>query len=107
MNAIDAIENGHGKVEVVSRFVDNEFRVIVNDNGIGIPPERVSRIFEPFFTTKATGRGTGLGLSVCQRIVKQHGGCIQVESQVGEGTRFTVVIPENPLGRSIRERNLP
>ena len=98
MNAIDAIENEHGRVEVVSRFVVNEFRVMINDNGIGIPPERVSRIFEPFFTTKATGRGTGLGLSVCQRIVKQHGGCIQVESQAGEGTRFTVIIPENPNG---------
>jgi signal transduction histidine kinase len=65
----------------------------VADNGKGVPAERLTRIFEPFYTTKAPGRGTGLGLSVSHRIVKQHGGHIRVESQVGAGSTFTVIIP--------------
>jgi signal transduction histidine kinase len=63
---------------------------------MGIPPERLSKIFEPFYTTKQAGQGTGLGLSLCQRIVKQHGGRILVDSQVGQGTVFTVILPINP-----------
>ncbi len=93
VNAMDAIESGSGQISITSHFVVNEFRVTIHDNGRGIPPEKVQRIFEPFYTTKASGRGTGLGLSVCHRIIKQHGGYIQVESRVGVGTKFTVVLP--------------
>jgi signal transduction histidine kinase len=63
------------------------------DNGKGIDEEHRARVFEPFFTTKSAGRGTGLGLSVCLRVIKYHGGDILVESQLGNWTRFTVVLP--------------
>ncbi len=76
-----------------SQRVGDEVQVIIDDNGRGIPPERLERIFEPFFTTKGPGRGTGLGLSVCNRVVEQHNGRIVVESQVGLGTEFKVILP--------------
>jgi two-component system, NtrC family, sensor kinase len=93
MNAVDAIDDQQGEVRVTTSRHGNEARVTVADNGRGIPPGRISRIFEPFFTTKEPGRGTGLGLSVCHRIVKQHGGHMLVDSQIGRGTEFTVVLP--------------
>jgi signal transduction histidine kinase len=97
LNALDSMVEGKGELKLTSKFVNNEFTVTIADNGEGIPPDRVSRIFEPFFTTKAPGRGTGLGLSVCHRIIKQHGGYIQVDSLVDEGTKFTIVLPQNPV----------
>jgi signal transduction histidine kinase len=66
--------------------------VTVQDQGTGIAPEHVSHIFEPFFTTKGVGEGTGLGLSVAYGIVQDHGGWLDVESEVGRGTRFTVFL---------------
>lgn len=93
LNAIDAMDNNHGEIRVSTQLLGKEIRVKIVDNGKGIPPERISRIFEPFYTTKEPGKGTGLGLSVCHRIVKQHGGHILVDSQVGIGTEFTVVLP--------------
>jgi two-component system NtrC family sensor kinase len=93
LNAVDAIDDQPGEVRVTTGRQGNEVRVTVADNGHGIPAGRISRIFEPFYTTKEPGRGTGLGLSVCHRIVKQHGGHMQVDSQVGKGTEFTVVLP--------------
>jgi signal transduction histidine kinase len=65
----------------------------VTDEGEGISRENVLRIFEPFFTTKGVGQGTGLGLSVAYGIVSEHGGWIDVESQVGSGSRFTIHLP--------------
>jgi len=65
----------------------------VEDNGAGIPPKILDRIFEPFFTSKGRDQGTGLGLSISHRIVEEHGGRIEVESTVGEGTCFTVLLP--------------
>jgi len=73
--------------------LSGDIYISVTDNGKGIPADRLTRIFEPFYTTKAPGRGTGLGLSVSHRIVKQHGGRISVESTVGVGSTFTVVLP--------------
>jgi signal transduction histidine kinase len=70
--------------------------VEVGDNGVGIAPEIVSRIFDPFFTTKPVGKGTGLGLSVSYNIVTKHGGRIEVDSDPGKGTRFTVHLPVMP-----------
>ena len=100
LNAIDSLEKIPGDphpphIQVTTRKVNKDIVVTVADNGKGIPIERLSRIFEPFFTTKAPGRGTGLGLSVSHRIIKQHGGVIQVESQVGVGSVFTVTLPIN------------
>jgi two-component system NtrC family sensor kinase len=93
LNAIDSLDKSPGEIVVATRWVSDEIHVSVTDNGKGIPPERLTRIFEPFYTTKKAGRGTGLGLSVTHRIVKQHGGSIRVESQVGAGSTFTVVLP--------------
>jgi two-component system NtrC family sensor kinase len=92
-NAMDSTEDLPGEIRVSSAQHGNDVHVVIEDNGRGISPEELERIFEPFFTTKAHGRGTGLGLPVCQRIIKQHGGRIRVESQSGEGTRFTVILP--------------
>ena len=93
LNAMDSMEHGKGIIHVSTNKNNNNIQVKVADNGVGIPAERMSRIFEPFYTTKSPGRGTGLGLSVCHRIVKQHGGHILVDSQVDLGTEFTVVLP--------------
>jgi two-component system, NtrC family, sensor kinase len=93
LNAIDSIEHIHGLLQVKTYLSDNFVAIAISDNGKGIPPDRLARIFEPFFTTKAIGRGTGLGLSVCDRIIKQHGGRILVESEIDKGTCFTVLMP--------------
>jgi signal transduction histidine kinase len=63
------------------------------DTGHGIPPEHLSKIFDPFFTTMPVGKGTGLGLSISYGIIQQHEGTIEVESQPGAGTTFTVRLP--------------
>jgi CheY-like chemotaxis protein len=68
-------------------------RVTVKDSGHGIAPEVIDRIFEPFFTTKPAGRGTGLGLALVHSVVAEHHGFIEVESQIGQGTRFDIWIP--------------
>lgn len=92
-NALDSLESGPNEIRVTTRQQGNEVRVTVADTGKGIPPDRLSRIFEPFYTTKAPGRGTGLGLSVCHRVIKRHGGRILVDSQINVGTQFTVILP--------------
>ncbi|MDQ1522668.1 MAG: two-component system, NtrC family, sensor kinase, partial [Pyrinomonadaceae bacterium] len=92
-NAIDAMPQG-GTLHLRAR---NEgaagVRVEVCDTGIGIPQENLARIFDPFFTTKEVGQGTGLGLAVCYGIVTEHGGRVAVDSVVGRGTTFTLVLP--------------
>jgi signal transduction histidine kinase len=66
---------------------------VVADNGPGFPPELIPQVFEPFVTTKEPGKGTGLGLAVCSRIVEVMGGTIQAENAVGGGAVFRVVLP--------------
>ncbi len=94
INGIDAINHSDGQISISTRYSDQEFRITIADNGHGIPKEQLTRIFEPFFTTKIAGRGTGLGLSVCMRIIKEHHGNIQVDSQPGQGTKFSITLPE-------------
>ena len=98
MNAIEAMPQG-GRLSVQSAYDPTRRlgRVVVTDEGPGIPPEVLSRIFEPFFSTKSEeGRGTGLGLAIALGIVQQHGGNIEVVSTPQKGTAFTVLLPEEP-----------
>ena len=89
------VENGTFKpvVEVNTMKGNDELRIVIKDNGNGIPEEIKNKIFQPFFTTKATGKGTGLGLSLSYDIIKANDGEILVNSQIGEGTEFTVSLP--------------
>jgi two-component system NtrC family sensor kinase len=92
VNAAQAIDQ-RGEVRVRVWAQGEQVWVEVADTGCGMPPEVVGRIFEPFFTTKPVGKGTGLGLSISYGIVKKHGGHIEVDSQIGRGTTFRVVLP--------------
>ena len=92
VNAAQAIDQ-KGRITLKSGCVDDKVWVSVSDTGSGIPPEIVARIFDPFFTTKAVGKGTGLGLSVSYGIIEKHGGKIEVASQPGQGSTFTVWLP--------------
>jgi two-component system NtrC family sensor kinase len=91
-NAIDASkERG---VVTLRTFADNgEVRIEVKDEGTGIPPDVRERIFDPFFTTKPLGQGTGLGLSISYGIVQDHGGRIELQSEMGKGSTFIVILP--------------
>ena len=97
-NAIDAIVMRHGpqggKLVIESGQGKNgKAEITVTDNGSGISPENVKKIFSPFFTTKPVGKGTGLGLSVCFGIVENMGGVMDVRSEEGVGTTFTITLP--------------
>jgi signal transduction histidine kinase len=81
-------------VSIQTKSVGNHVEIIVSDNGNGIPQKVLDKIFQPFFTTKPTGQGTGLGLSLSYDIIKAHGGDIKVETKEGEGTVFTIVLPQ-------------
>jgi signal transduction histidine kinase len=91
-NAVQACERG-GRVTARTRAEGDGVVIEVEDNGSGIRPEHRARLFEPFFTTKPVGQGTGLGLSVSFGIVRDHGGAIEVESEVGRGSTFRVRLP--------------
>ncbi|MBI5234234.1 MAG: hypothetical protein HY880_07750 [Deltaproteobacteria bacterium] len=92
MNAVDAASGHSNAVATVDCLYDNgSVHIIISDNGPGIAVEDAERIFDPFFTTKP--KGTGLGLTVSNNIVKAHGGCIDMESRASEGTVFDIVLP--------------
>ncbi len=105
MNAIQAMPDG-GPITLSVKHeqllepedrhaqTDNYVAIEIQDSGVGIAPEHLNNIFKAFFTTKRQGIGTGLGLSICHGIVREHGGFIKVESEVGRGTRFTVFLPK-------------
>jgi len=100
LNARDAMESG-GTLAIRSGAQDGVVRVTVADSGGGIAHENLSRIFDPFFTTKAARKGTGLGLSVSYGIVREHSGDIEVESEIGAGTRFQLTFPEAAAARKL------
>jgi len=92
-NAAQAIE-AHGEIVITTKLHDAKHVAIrISDTGCGIPEENLSRIRDPFFTTKEVGTGTGLGLSIVDEIIRSHNGQLLVESQVGKGSVFTVVLP--------------
>jgi signal transduction histidine kinase len=100
INARHAMLGKGGSLTVKAAATDegNEVRVQVIDTGPGIPEKVIPRIFDPFFTTKGTARkgeakGTGLGLAICKEIVDAHGGRIEVQSEMGKGTTFSVYLP--------------
>ena len=97
VNARDTLQDvsGERQIEINTRLSDDEQQVIVliRDNGQGMSEAELAHIFEPFYTTKDPGKGTGLGLATCHRIIEQHGGEINVVSAPGEGTTFIVRLP--------------
>jgi two-component system, NtrC family, sensor kinase len=101
-NAIQAME-GKGKLTLSSQQ-DNGFVVVqIQDTGPGISPEHITKVFDPFFTTKEQGEGTGLGLNIVHRVVKQNGGDIKIESEPGEGTTFVISFPVNGGEKKIKD----
>lgn len=98
LNAIQAMSGGGSLVVQASQDSGDYLRIDVKDTGTGIKAEGLEKIFDPFYTTKGVGRGTGLGLSLTYGIVKEHGGYIEVESEVGKGSTFSVYLPMLKLG---------
>jgi two-component system NtrC family sensor kinase len=98
MNAAQAIPN-FGRITVRTACDGDEVTVAICDDGVGMSAETVAKIFDPFFTTKPVGKGTGLGLSVSYGIVERHGGPIEVASEPGVGSTFTVHLPVRRSGR--------
>lgn len=90
-NSIQAIIT-NGEIIVKTSASEDHVEISISDNGCGVPMENLDKIFDPFFTTKGT-EGTGLGLSICYGIIKSHGGTIDVKSEVGTGTTFTIKLP--------------
>ena len=91
-NAVDAVGKG-GHVWVRTRPESRNVRIEIEDDGPGIPREALARIFTPFFTTKEVGKGMGLGLTITRQVIKQHGGTLEVDSTLGQGTTFTIRLP--------------
>lgn len=94
VNAAHAIDK-MGDIEIITRDQGEWVELSVRDTGKGIPDDILPKIFDPFFTTKDVGKGTGLGLNLAYNIVKKHKGKIQVKSEVGQGTTFTILLPVN------------
>ena len=94
INALDAVAGVlEPKLELATRREEDWCVIEVSDNGRGIKPENLERIFEPFFTTKPVGEGTGLGLSISYSLIERHGGRFEVESTIGQGTKFAIRLP--------------
>jgi two-component system NtrC family sensor kinase len=95
LNAEDEMKRyrGRGKLLVQTKIVGDMLRIVVSDDGPGIPKEMMDKIFEPFFTTKKTGEGTGLGLAICHGIMSEHNGRIYAKSEAGKGATFIVELP--------------
>jgi two-component system NtrC family sensor kinase len=95
VNAAHAMEGQQGTITVKTALaeIDDVVVVSISDTGCGMTEEVRKRIFEPFYTTKEVGRGTGLGLSISYDIIRKHGGGIEVQSEPGQGSTFTVRLP--------------
>jgi CheY-like chemotaxis protein len=107
-------------IEAENQFLDEQFAgmlpnakagqyvvITITDTGTGIAPEALEKIFDPFFTTKEVGRGTGLGLSTVHSIIKSHGGFVNVYSEVGKGTKFSLYLPALETGQPLQPAAQP
>ncbi|MGA2060683.1 MAG: ATP-binding protein [Thermoguttaceae bacterium] len=92
-NSLETLGHG-GKIEIDLQTKGDNVMIRVSDNGPGITPEQRRHIFDPFFSARQAGRGLGLGLSKCWRIVTNHGGRIDVESRPGQGATFVIILPK-------------
>jgi two-component system, NtrC family, sensor kinase len=101
LNARDAMPSG-GWLSVATRIEGDLVLAEIADTGSGIPAAHLARIYDPFFTTKSIGRGTGLGLSITYGIVREHDGTIRCDSMIGQGTKFTVMLPPAPAEEAVR-----
>ena len=93
VNAAHAMTGKNGLLYIQTKCHKNNILIKVTDNGCGIPTTNLKHIFDPFFTTKPVGEGTGLGMSICYDIIKNHGGDIKVHSRIDEGTTFVITLP--------------
>jgi len=106
INAIDAMPQGGNLWISTRQHSATALELVIRDDGMGIPEEHMAHMFEPFYTTKESG-GSGLGLAISQNIVERHGGSIAVQSAVGQGTTFTILLPvdsQRPTLASVEER---
>lgn len=97
LNAREAMIPRGGKLTISAQADNDGIRITISDTGCGIEQSELSRVFDTFFTTKHkknAGSGTGLGLSLCKKVIDAHGGTITVESQPGKGTSFTIILPK-------------
>ncbi|MBF0104277.1 MAG: hypothetical protein HQM16_03010 [Deltaproteobacteria bacterium] len=100
-NACDAISEtikkaggeGKGKLIIKVSIQDNKIHIAFKDNGCGISEEHIKKIFAPYFTTKPQGVGDGMGLALCQAVIERHDGKIEVQSELGQGTEVTLILP--------------
>jgi len=92
-NGIDAFEGKPGKITIATSQSGKKLNISISDNGKGIAPDQKEKLFMPFYTTKGVGEGTGLGLSVSYGIIKSFGGTIEVNSSIGEGSTFVLILP--------------
>jgi two-component system NtrC family sensor kinase len=100
----NAVEAGGGKAKVLIRSAwnDNDVQVTVSDSGCGMDNEQLAHVFDPLYTTRRQHGGSGLGMSIAYGIVQRHGGRMEVQSELGEGTTITIIlpaaeVPEDPI----------
>ncbi|MEL7502061.1 MAG: ATP-binding protein [Cyanobacteria bacterium J06554_6] len=105
-NALDAMFDADSQTKqlaIVTRRLDaTQVQISIRDTGPGMTPEVKAKIFDPFFTTKGVGKGTGLGMGICFKIIEQHRGNIDVITEVGQGTEFLITLPIEALSADIR-----
>ncbi len=109
-NAIDAIyDSAHltqGKIVIKTSFNEhNQVVINITDNGCGMTEETLFRMYDPFFTTKLVGSGIGLGMAVSYKVIEKHGGKLECSSILGQGTKFTIVLPKQ-CARTHRDRSV-
>ncbi len=97
VNAAQAIEK-KGDIHIKTRLVERNVHITIGDTGCGISEENLKKIFDPFFTTKDIGKGTGLGMNIAYNIIQKHQGTIEVRSEIGKGTTFTISLPADLEG---------